>query len=108
MTTDLLISKAIHALNTGQPNLSKLYMRKALEQTEQHRREIDPHREARQRLEAFYEGVRGIAQAYIDAVRPAVLQIVEALKPAVNEMLKAQDAAHNPRRADFALVGPGK
>lgn len=40
MNTDQLISKAIHCLNTGQPNLAKLYMRKAHQQIKLRRQEL--------------------------------------------------------------------
>lgn len=42
MTTDQLISKAIHAIRTDQPRLSQLYMRNALQQVDQHRKDLNP------------------------------------------------------------------
>lgn len=38
MTTEQLISKAIHCLNTGQPNLAKLYMQKGAATIREQRR----------------------------------------------------------------------
>lgn len=40
MTTEQLISKAIHCLNTGQPNLAKLYMQKGAATIREQRRRI--------------------------------------------------------------------
>ena len=40
MSTDQLINKAIHCLNTGQPNMAKLYIRKASTQTAARRQEL--------------------------------------------------------------------
>ena len=40
MSTDQLINRAIHCLNTGQPNLAKLYIRKAHQQTSLRRQEL--------------------------------------------------------------------
>ncbi|MCC3276399.1 hypothetical protein LJ753_11010 [Arthrobacter sp. zg-Y20] len=40
MTPDQLITKAIHCLNTGQPNLAKLYMKKGAATIREQRRRI--------------------------------------------------------------------
>ena len=42
MTTDELITQAIHAINTNQPRIANLYMKNALEQTDKRRRELNP------------------------------------------------------------------
>lgn len=97
MTTDELITRAQHAIQTGQPRLAQLYMRKALEQTDQHRRELNPlgwqGRQMRRSLQAFADGLRGIAQTYVDAVMPVARRIAEI----------AEEAQNN-----YTLAGPAK
>lgn len=108
MTTDYLITKARRALETGQPNLAKLYMRKALEQTEQHRRELNPWRELRQHLQAFSDGLQGIVKAYLDAYEPVAKMILESITPAVRAIAEANIAAANsPKKSDYALASGG-
>lgn len=88
MTTDELITRAQHATQTGQPNLAMLYMRKALEQTDQHRRELNPlgyaARQMKRSLQSLADGLRGIAQTYIDAVMPVARHIAEIAEEAQN------------------------
>lgn len=63
MSTDELITSARKAIETGQPNLAQLYMRKALEQTNQRRRELNPIGwKARQMAEGFKSIGGGIAK----------------------------------------------
>lgn len=58
MTTDELITRARRAIETGQPNLAQLYMRKAAQQVEQHRQQLDPHRRQRQQLQQAAENIQ--------------------------------------------------
>ncbi|MGP5389855.1 hypothetical protein [Glutamicibacter arilaitensis] len=91
MTTDDLITNARRALETGQPNLAKLYMRNALERTDQQRRELNPAYAISKHLESFGEAVRKTAQAYLDAVQ-YVLKVID----------------EGEKQNDYALAGPAK
>lgn len=109
MTTDELITRARRAIETGQPNLAKLYMRKALEQTEQHRRQLDPWRALRANLQAFSDGLQGIVKAYVEAVEPVAQMIADSITPAIKAVADGVIApSSNSRRNDFTLAGPGK
>lgn len=98
MTTDELITKARHAIETGQPNLAQLYMRKALEQTEQQRRELNPWYAVNQHAKAFTGAVNGLVQAYLDAVREVL--------PGLMRVIAETEA--NRMQSEYALVGPAK
>lgn len=98
MTTDELISKAIHAINTNQPRLAQLYMRNALRQTDQLRRELNPIGwQARQLTKAFQTIGDGIAK-----VGQAWAGIFESFSKAF-----APEAGID-RKTNYALVGPDK
>lgn len=109
MTTDELITRARRAIETGQPNLAQLYMRKALEQTEQHRRQLDPWRALRANLQEFSDGLQGIVKAYIEAVEPVAHIIADSITPAIKAVADGlRSTASDSRRSDFTLAGPGK
>lgn len=109
MTTDELITRARRAIETGQPNLAKLYMRKALEQTEQHRRQLDPWRVLRQNLQAFGDAVQAVAKAYVDAIEPVAKHIAEVFAPTLNAVADGMRAtASSSTQNDFTLAGPAK
>ena len=98
MTTDELISQAIHSINTNQPRMANLYMKNALEQTDQRRRELNPLAwQTRQMVQGFQNIGDAIAKA-----GQAWAQIIEDITRAF---------APEPgieRKTDYALVGPGK
>lgn len=98
MTTDELIAQAIHAINTNQPRMANLYMKNALEQTEQRRRELNPIGwQARQLTKAFQtigDGMAKVGQAWAD--------IFESFSKAF-----APETGID-RKTDYALVGPRK
>lgn len=98
MSTDELITRARKAIETGQPNLAQLYMRKALEQTNQQRRELNPLGwQARQLTKAFQsigDGIAKVGQAWAD--------IFESFSKAF-----ASEAGIDSK-SDYALVGPSK
>lgn len=98
MSTDELITRARKAIETGQPNLAQLYMRKALEQTNQQRRELNPLGwKARQMAEGFR-------------------LIGELLTKAGNEWARAIESFGKSfayvsgidRKTNYTLVGPSK
>lgn len=94
MTTDDLITRARRAIVTGQPRLAQLYMRKALGQTEQLRRKLNP----------FGFAVRKAGEAIglsIGAVGVAVKSFLEGLKRAVA-------AEELERKRNYVLAGPAK
>lgn len=101
MTTDQLITKAIHAINTGQPNLAQLYMRKAAQQIEQHRQQLDPHRRQRQQLQQAAERMRRGLQQFVDGLRKVAQVYIDALRPVAEAL--AENKQH-----DYALAGPAK
>ena len=109
MTTDELITRARRAIETGQPNLAQLYMRKALEQTEQHRRQLDPWRALRANLQAFSDGLQKIAKAYVDAIEPVAKHIAETFAPTLKTVAnRMSDTASSSTQNDFTLAGPAK
>ena len=109
MTTDELISKAIHAINTNQPRLAQLYMRNALQQTEHLRRQLDPWRALRANLQAFTDGLQGIMEAYMGAVESVAHMIADSVMPAIKAAADGlRSTASDSRRCDFTLVGPSK
>lgn len=66
MKTDQLISKAIHCLNTGQPNLAKLYMEKGAAAIGEQRR-----RTATEMFELLYGAFRQRVMLGINLESPA-------------------------------------
>ena len=98
MSTDELITRARKAIETGQPNLAQLYMRKALEQTNQQRRQLNPLAwQARQLTKAFQSIGDGIVK-----VGQAWAQLFESFSKAF-----APEAGID-RKTNYALVGPNK
>lgn len=95
MTTDELITRARRAIDTGQPNLSMLYMRKAAQQVEAQRRQADPWRALRATVRAVYADLANMANA-----------IRDALSEAARALLPPADAS--APRADYVLAGPAK
>lgn len=93
METHDLLTKAQHALRTGQPRLAKLYMRKALEQTDQHRRELDPIGwQGRQLVKGISAFAQGFARVGI-----AFTSLADGIK-------RAYTAEELGRKSDYALV----
>lgn len=98
MTTDDLITNARKALETGQPNLAKLYMKNALEQTDKRRRELNPLAwQSRQMVQGFKSLGDTIAKT-----GQAWAQIIEDLTRAF-----APESGID-RKTNYALVGPSK
>lgn len=94
MTTDELISQAIHSINTNQPRMANLYMKNALEQTDKHRRELNPLGwQIRQMGKSF---------AMIGASISGIFKSFELGIARAIELEAAQ------RKTDYALVGPVK
>lgn len=106
MTTDELITRARKAIETGQPNLAQLYMRKALLQTDQQRRELNPLKWELRRLGAGFAAMglalSGMFKPFEQGLRRAI-QIEEA-KAKMNAELFA--GIHS--KSDYALVGPSR
>ncbi|TAP26839.1 hypothetical protein [Arthrobacter sp. S41] len=98
MTTDELITRARRAIETRQPNLARLYMRKALAQTDAHRRELNPLgwkvRDLSKALQIFGDIVTLIGERWAQAF--------DAFARSFNE------SANRHAKSDYALVGPGK
>lgn len=98
MTTDELITRARRAIETRQPRIASLYMRKALEQTDQRRRELNPIGwQARQLTAAFKsigDGTSKVGQAWA--------QVFESFAKAF------ASESEIDRKSNYALVGPGK
>jgi len=91
MTTDELISRARHALSTGQPNLAQLYMRNAMLQVETSRRKLNPIAWQARQIRAAFEGmVEAVA-----SIGTAIGQLFESLTRAVEP---------TARKNDYALV----
>lgn len=97
MTTGELITRAQHAICTGQPNLAQLYMRKALQQTDQQRRALNPLAwQIRQMSEAFQRATQAFAGIGI------------ALTSLANGIKRAVAAEEEYRKHHYTLGGPGK
>lgn len=94
MTTDELITRAQHTLRTGQLNLAVLYMRKALEQTDQQRKELNPL--------AWKMRQYGKAISHMAAVISGAYEALSRGFERVHEIEETE------RKNDYALVGPGK
>ncbi|MGP9528598.1 hypothetical protein [Glutamicibacter sp. AOP5-A2-18] len=98
MTTDELITQAIHAINTNQPRMANLYMKNALEQTDKRRRELNPLgwkvRDLSKALQTFGDIVTLIGERWAQAF--------DALARSSNE------SADSHAKTNYALVGPGK
>ena len=98
MTTDELITQAIHAINTNQPRMANLYMKNALEQTDKRRRELNPLAwQARQMAQGFQNIGDAIAKA-----GQAWARIIEDVTRAF-----APESGID-RKTNYALVGPSK
>ncbi|MEV7645907.1 MULTISPECIES: hypothetical protein [Actinomycetes] len=98
MSTDELITRAQKAIETGQPNLAQLYMRKALEQTNQQRRELNPIGwQARQLTKAF--------QSIGDAITKAGKQWADIFESFSKAFASEAGIDH---KTNYALVGPSK
>lgn len=98
MTTDELISQAIHSIKTNQPRMANLYMKNALEQTDKRRRELNPIGwQARQMVQGFQNIGNAIAKA-----GEAWAQIFEDLAKAF-----APESGID-RKTNYALVGRSK
>ena len=97
MTTDELITRARRAVETGQPRVAGLYMRKALEQVQEQRRELDPLGFA---CRDISEAVMSVAKGIMEVLMPAVDALCEVFSGTAK-------AIENSRQGDFVLVGPG-
>lgn len=94
MTTDELINEAIHMIETNQPRMANLYMKNALEQTDKHRRELNPLAwQARQMGKSF---------AMIGASISGIFKSFEL------GIARAIEREEMQLKNDYALVGPGK
>lgn len=82
MTTAELMTRAQHAIKTNQPRLAQLYMRKALEQTDQLRRELDPQ------AYAFRQAQRSF-QAFADQLERFAWEISDTFMNAANNLARA-------------------
>lgn len=98
MTTDELITNAIHAINTNQPRMASLYMKNALEQTDKRRRELNPidwqARQMVQGFQAFGEAIANVGKAWAEIFE--YVSKAFAPEPGIEH------------KANYALVGPGK
>lgn len=98
MTTDELISQAIHAIETNQPRMANLYMKNALEQTEKRRRELNPiawqARQMVQGFQAFGEAIANVGKAWAEIFE----YVTRAFAP----------ESGIDRKTNYALVGPSK
>lgn len=98
MTTDELISQAIHSINTNQPRMANLYMKNALEQTDKHRRELNPLSwQTRQMVQGF--------QAIGDAIAKAGQAWAQIFEDLAKAFAPEPGIEH---KANYALVGPSK
>lgn len=98
MSTDELITQAIHMIKTNQPRMANLYMKNALEQTDKRRRELNPLAwQSRQLVQGFQNIGNAIAKA-----GQAWAAIIEDLRRAF-----APDSDID-RKTNYALVGPTK
>lgn len=98
MSTDDLITQAVHMIETNQPRMANLYMKNALEQTDKHRRELNPLAwQTRQMVQGFQNIGNAIAKA-----GEAWAQIFEDLAKAF-----APESGID-RKTNYALVGPSK
>jgi len=106
MSTDDLITRARKAIETGQPNLAQLYMRKALEQVDAQRRELNPLKWELRRLGEGFNvlvgAISGAFQIFEHGLRRAIQ--IDAAKAKQNAELFA--GIHS--KGDFTLVGPAK
>lgn len=94
MSTDELITRARKAIETGQPNLAQLYMRKALEQTNQQRRELNPIGwQARQMVQGF-NGIAASLSGLFTAFQKGIGRAIEI--------------ESDRQKSDYALLGPSK
>lgn len=100
MTPDQLITKAIHCLNTGQPNMAKLYLRKADQLVTADRRQIK--HELRE-LKYRDLQVRGLpVAAAIARITDSFMEMADAVTTA----FKTNVLSPFPQ-SGYALVGPG-
>ena len=83
MTTAELMTRAQHAIKTNQPRLAQLYMRKALEQTDQLRRELDPQayafRQLSRNLQDFADGLERLGRTFVDVLASNFKPFAQAL-----------------------------
>lgn len=94
MTTDELITRARRAIETGQPNLAKLYMRKALEQTDQERQKLNPLKWKMRQLSAGFNALAGALSGAGQIFEQAIRAVIKF------EAVEAKLA--------YTLAGPGK
>lgn len=94
MSTDELITQAIHAIETNQPRMANLYMKNALEQTDQRRRELNPL--------AWQNRQMGKCFAMIGASISGIFKSFEL------GIARAIELEETQRKTNYALVGPSK
>lgn len=82
MTTAELMTRAQNAINTNQPRLAKLYMRQALAQTDERRRELNPQ------AYAFRQAQRSF-QAFADQLERVGWEISEVFMNAADNFARA-------------------
>ena len=67
MTTDHCIERAIHAINTGQPNLAMLYMRRGIE--ESRRQNPNAWLDCRDGMTAFVGALNSLIDVFAEVAR---------------------------------------
>lgn len=102
MTTDELISRAIHAINTNQPRLAQTYMRQALVQTDDLRHELNPLKWELRRVGAGF-----------NAIAVAIAGLFEPFQSAVRRMNEMEETRARMKfelgmKNDYVLGGPAK
>lgn len=94
MTTDELISQAIHMIETNQPRMANLYMKNALEQTDQKRRELNP----------LAWQIRQLAKAF-NGISASISGLFTAFQKGIERAIEIES---DQMKSDYALVGPSK
>lgn len=83
MTTAELMTRAQNAINTNQPRLAQLYIRQALAQTDEHRRELNPQayafRQLNRGLQDFADGLERIGRSFVEALAASFEPFARAL-----------------------------
>lgn len=86
MTTAELMTRAQNAINTNQPRLAQLYMRQALAQTDEHRRELNPQayafRQTQRSLQAFADELERIGRSFVETLAIGFEPFARALEGA--------------------------
>ena len=97
MNPNYYVAKAIHALNTGQPNLAMLYMQRGMVELERRRREHLKGSIAGQFV-LLGEAVNEMTEMFVRAFAPAITAATKAMNEFHADLLKSYDQEF------FALV----